>query len=196
MLQVPWRPKSFCVTSDFMPKSVRVSTKKRGRPKTTGKGELIGVRILPPLLKKLDAWINSQVSRPSRPEAIRGFLERGLAGRWNDRSGRKRKAEKASELATRAAERVIDKSMPPEEQQRGTRALITAPQEFREIREDLPKSKTWKRPPPTKCRRLDRPPNEAAARRAMHRKIQIAAALSRRASERRWRCVLERQFFQ
>jgi hypothetical protein len=125
-----------------MPKSVRVNTKKRGRPKMTGKGELIGVRLLPPLLKKLDAWITGQVPRPSRPEAIRGFLKRGLAGPWNDRSAGKRKAEKASELAARAADRVIDRSMPPEEQQRRKRALIKGPKEFREIREDLPKTKS------------------------------------------------------
>src|SRR6185295_3750096 len=100
-----------------MAKSIRVSTKRRGRPKTTGKGELIGVRILPPLLKKLDAWISGQIPRPSRPE-------------------------KASELAARAAEHLVDKSLPPEEQQRRKRALVKGPKEFRDIREDLPKSKS------------------------------------------------------
>jgi|SRR6185437_9150122 hypothetical protein len=124
-----------------MRKSIRVSTKKRGRPTTTGKGELIGVRILPPLLKKLDTWINGQVPRPSRPEAIRGFLERGLAGPWNDRPAGKDKAEKASELAAEAAEHVVDKSLPTKEQQRRKRALIKGPREFRDIREDLPKPK-------------------------------------------------------
>jgi hypothetical protein len=124
-----------------MAKSIRVSTKRRGRPKTTGKGELIGVRILPPLLKKLDAWINGQIPRPSRPEAIRGFLERALAGHPDHRSTVKRKAQRASEMADSAAEAVVDKSMPPEEQQRRKRALIKGPKEFRDIREDLPKLK-------------------------------------------------------
>jgi hypothetical protein len=32
--------------------------------------------------------------------------------------------------------------MPPEEQQRRKRALITGPKEFRDIREDLPKTKS------------------------------------------------------
>ena len=45
-------------------------------------------------------------------------------------------------LADRTAERLVDKSMPPEEQQRRRRALIKGPKEFREIREDLPKDKT------------------------------------------------------
>ena len=123
-----------------MAKSIRVSTKKRGRPKTTGKGELIGVRILPPLLKELDAWIRGQESRPSRPEAIRRFLERGLAPSDHGSKG-KRKAHKASELADRAAEHLVDKSLPLEEQHRRKRALIKGPREFRDIREDQPKPK-------------------------------------------------------
>jgi hypothetical protein len=58
------------------------------------------------------------------------------------RSLGKRKAQKASELANHVADRIVDKSMPPEEQERRKRALIKGPKEFREIREDLPKSKT------------------------------------------------------
>jgi hypothetical protein len=124
-----------------MAKSIRVSTKKRGRPKTTGKGELIGVRILPSLLKELDAWIGDQEPRPSRPEAIRRFLERALARSSHHRSTVKRTDQKASELADRVAEHIVDKSMPLEEQQRRKRALIKGPKEFRDIREDLPKRK-------------------------------------------------------
>ena len=124
-----------------MAKSIRVSTKKRGRPKTTGKGELIGVRILPPLLKELDAWIGRQEPSLSRPEAIRRFLERGLARSSEHPSAGKRKAQTASDLADRAVEQIVDKSMPVEEQERRKRALIKRPKEFREIREDLPKSK-------------------------------------------------------
>jgi hypothetical protein len=44
-------------------------------------------------------------------------------------------------MADSAAEAVVDKSMPPEEQQRRKRALIKGPKEFRDIREDLPKLK-------------------------------------------------------
>jgi metal-responsive CopG/Arc/MetJ family transcriptional regulator len=124
-----------------MANSRRVNAKKRGRPKTTGKGELIGVRILPPLLKELDAWIGGQKPRPSRPEAIRRFLERALARSSNDRSTSKQKAQKASELADHAAEHIVNKSMPPEEQERRKRAIVRGPKEFRDIREDLPKSR-------------------------------------------------------
>jgi hypothetical protein len=53
--------------------------RKRG-PKPTGKGLLIGVRLLPDPLAQLDAWIAAQPDpKPSRPEAIRQLVEKGLA---------------------------------------------------------------------------------------------------------------------
>jgi hypothetical protein len=66
-----------------MAKSIRVNPKKkRGRPVTTGKGTLIGVRILDDPLAALDGWIAKQ-NEPdlTRPEAIRRIVEVGLAGR-------------------------------------------------------------------------------------------------------------------
>ena len=63
-----------------MGKSIRVITKKRrGRPVTTGKGTLIGVRLLDMPLATLDAWIADQ-NEPdlTRPEAIRRLVEIGL----------------------------------------------------------------------------------------------------------------------
>lgn len=62
-----------------MGKSIRVITKKRrGRPVTTGKGTLIGVRLLDEPLSALDEWIEKQADEPSRPEAIRRLVELGL----------------------------------------------------------------------------------------------------------------------
>lgn len=64
-----------------MKKSIRASTKKRGRPRTTGKGEQIGVRILPDMMRPLDRWIASQPKpQPTRPEAIRVALRDWLTG--------------------------------------------------------------------------------------------------------------------
>jgi hypothetical protein len=63
-----------------MAKSIGVITKKRrGRPVTTGKGTLIGVRLLDDPLTSLDVWIAKQ-KKPdlSRPEAIRRLVEAGL----------------------------------------------------------------------------------------------------------------------
>jgi hypothetical protein len=64
-----------------------LSRKKRG-PAPTGKGTLIGVRLQPPTLARLDDWIAMQEDRPSRPEAIRRLttamlqiLDKDCAGR-------------------------------------------------------------------------------------------------------------------
>jgi hypothetical protein len=63
-----------------MGKSINVITKKRrGRPVTTGKGMLIGVRLLDDPLAALDGWIAKQREPDlSRPEAIRRLVELGL----------------------------------------------------------------------------------------------------------------------
>jgi len=48
---------------------------------------------------------------------------------------------RAQELATKAIEKIIDPSAPPEERAQRRRRLTKGPQEFREDRVDLPKSK-------------------------------------------------------
>jgi hypothetical protein len=51
-------------------------TKTRGRPKTTGKGDLVGVRLQPSVIEKIDCWIARQPSpKPTRPEAIRRMVD-------------------------------------------------------------------------------------------------------------------------
>lgn len=45
---------------------------------TTGTGQMIGVRLQPDQLGKLDAWADAQPDKPSRPEAIRRLVEKGL----------------------------------------------------------------------------------------------------------------------
>jgi hypothetical protein len=61
-----------------MGKSIRVSTKKRraGRPKTTGKGLLVGLRWHEPLLGQIDEW--AQSNNVTRAEAIRRLVEQAL----------------------------------------------------------------------------------------------------------------------
>jgi len=52
--------------------------RKPGRPPTTGTGQLLGVRAHPPLIKRIDAWAAKQDDKPSRAEAMRRLIERGL----------------------------------------------------------------------------------------------------------------------
>lgn len=61
-----------------MAKNTVITRKKRG-PAPTGKGQLVGVRVLPPLMAKLDGWIGKQDDSPTRPEAIRRLVEKGLS---------------------------------------------------------------------------------------------------------------------
>ena len=119
-----------------MSKSIRGIKRKRGRPKTTGSGIQIGARWQSAELDTIDTWRKRQEDQPSRGNAIRRLVQLALATRTT-----KRKAQKASELATRTVERIVDKSMPAEEQERRKRALIKGPKEFRDIREDQPKTK-------------------------------------------------------
>ena len=125
----------------FMKPQSLVPKKKRG-PAPTGQGIQIQVRIQPEKLSQLDRWIADQKGKLSRPEAIRRIVERTLAHFSRPKGVSKKKAQKASDLASRAADRIVDKSIPPEEQQRRKRALIKGPKEFRDIRGDLPESET------------------------------------------------------
>jgi hypothetical protein len=59
-----------------MTKSISDNTKRtRGRPVTTGKGTLVGVRLTAFQLAELDAWISKQSASMTRPEAIRAMME-------------------------------------------------------------------------------------------------------------------------
>lgn len=76
-----FRPACFGVITKFMAKSIRDNKKSRGRPKTTGTGTLIGVRLQPDALARLDAWAAKQEGEISRPEAIRLLIEAALKRR-------------------------------------------------------------------------------------------------------------------
>jgi hypothetical protein len=61
-----------------MPKQTVLAKKKRG-PAPTGKGVQVVVRMQPPELSELDAWIACQSDNPSRPEALRRLMEQALS---------------------------------------------------------------------------------------------------------------------
>jgi hypothetical protein len=56
------------------------TTKKRGRPVTTGKGTQVGTRWQDDHLKQIDDWRRKQEDKPKRSEAIRRLVEIGLGG--------------------------------------------------------------------------------------------------------------------
>jgi hypothetical protein len=116
--------------------------KRRGRPKTTGRGKGVLIRLHRPQIAPLDKWIAAQPDQPSRPEAIRRLVERALAREAAKRPLSKKTVRKASQLAAREIDTIADKSLPVVERQQRKRRLIRGPSEFRDIRSDLPKSKS------------------------------------------------------
>ena len=115
--------------------------KKRGRP-ATGTGRTVGVRVRPELSAQIEGWRAQQRPIPSEPEAIRRLVELGLTVKTSaspvDKPGRRMRAR---ELATKAIEKIIDPSAPPEERAERRRRLTRGPAEFREDRVGLPKAK-------------------------------------------------------
>jgi hypothetical protein len=77
----------------------------------------------------------------SRSEAIRRLVELGLTVEMSIKQPSSLKTARAKELATKAIEKIIDPSVPPEERAQRRRRLTKGPLEFREARLDLPKTK-------------------------------------------------------
>jgi hypothetical protein len=125
-----------------MKESISVNKKSRGRPKKTGGPyPVTAVRLPPALGAEVDNWARSQTDMPTRSEAIRRLVEIGLTvpskARKQSRSG----ADRAKDLATKAVEGIIDRSVQTEERTRRRRQLTKGPTEFREDRVDQPKAK-------------------------------------------------------
>lgn len=68
----------FSDNAKFMSKSISVNKKSRGRPVSTGTGQLVGVRMLPDQLAQVDAWAVKQPDKPGRPEAVRRLVATAL----------------------------------------------------------------------------------------------------------------------
>jgi Arc/MetJ-type ribon-helix-helix transcriptional regulator len=122
-----------------MAKSIAVKPK-RGRP-ATGRDPFVGIRLPATLIESIQAW-SEKNDAASRSEAIRRLVELGLEIKTTTRpvskSGRRLRAR---DLATKAIEKMIDPSAPPEERAHRRRRLTKGPTEFREDRIDLPKAK-------------------------------------------------------
>ena len=117
----------------------KIRPKGRGRPATTGKGVLVGLRCHPPFLQAIDGWREREEGKPSRPAAIVRLAELGLATTGSVGRPSAKAAAKASALAAKEIDRMADQSIPHEERASRKRRLLKGPTEFRDIREDHPK---------------------------------------------------------
>jgi hypothetical protein len=87
-------------------RSVTVRKKKREAP-PSGEGTVIGLRLEPGALARVDRWAASQKDHPSRPEAVRRLVELGLG--IGQRAGvRTNKAAQAAEMASHEIDRLGD----------------------------------------------------------------------------------------
>lgn len=124
-----------------MGKSISASTKRRGRPVTTGTGTTIGVRMLDDRIAALDAWIAKQKEPElSRPEAIRRLVELGLTVKTRSAPSERQRAALA-DLASKAIDSLTAGTPDNNEKTSRKRRLIKGPEEFREVRVDRPKAR-------------------------------------------------------
>ena len=63
-----------------MKRSIPVIQRKRG-PVPTGKTPVTSMRLAPELAARIDKWAAKQKDAPSRSEAIRRLVEKGLGGK-------------------------------------------------------------------------------------------------------------------
>src|SRR5262249_28901721 len=113
--------------------------KKKRRPPPAGEGTLIGLRLEPAALARVDRWAASQQDDPSRAEAVRRLLEFGLGIAQRARL-RTKKAAQAAEMASHEIDRLGDPSATDEERQLRKRRLIRGPRELRDLRRNRPKA--------------------------------------------------------
>ena len=119
-------------------RSVTKRKKKRGAP-PAGEGALIGLRLEPEALARLDRWAASQKDDPSRAEAVRRLVELGLAIARRARV-RTKKAAQAAEMASHEIDLLGDPLATDEERQLRKRRLIKGPKEFQDLRRNRPKA--------------------------------------------------------
>jgi hypothetical protein len=105
------------------------------------RNHIFQMRVSREFLRSIDKWRKKQQDEPSRAEAIHRLIEQALERTPRTHATPPAKARKAMEIASQVIDKVADKSVPPEEQQRRKRALIKGPKEFRVIRGNQPTKK-------------------------------------------------------
>jgi|SRR6476620_6473148 hypothetical protein len=125
-----------------MRKSIRdIAKKSRGRPKTTGLGTGVLVRMHDQL-GALDAWIDKQ-NEPglTRPEAIRRLVELGLTVKSGPKQTSRVGAGRANAMAGKQLDELVDASASADQQATRKRRLLSGPEEFQSVRIDRPAKK-------------------------------------------------------
>jgi hypothetical protein len=124
-----------------MRKSNKVLPKKtRGRP-PTGRDPVTAIRLSAELRQTVDAWAAKQADEPGRSEAIRRLVELGLTVHTKGRSPSEDQKLRAREMAGKAIDKMTDTTAAPDDQAARKKRLLKGPEDFREVRVDLPGKK-------------------------------------------------------
>jgi hypothetical protein len=119
----------------------KVRPKKRRGRLATGKEPLVGVRLPPELIERIDIWAKRE-GAATRSDALRRLVDQSLTATYRSYAARSHGgASRARELAVRELDRLGDKSAMIDEQQKRKRRLVKGPEEFRDLRGDQPKAK-------------------------------------------------------
>ena len=111
--------------------------KQRGRA-PTGQDPVTAIRLSAQLRAKIDGWARKQPDAPARSEAIRRLVEHALAGSPSAQPQRSPAARsRATTLASKQLDQLIDPAAPDEERQQRKRRLLKGPGEFRELRDKV-----------------------------------------------------------
>jgi len=97
------------------------------------------MRLSDEFISAVDAW--AEAHDIGRSEAVRRLVELGLTVKTKAKQPAAARAARAKELATKAIDKIVDPSAPPEERAQRRRRLTKGPTEFREARIDQPKAK-------------------------------------------------------
>jgi Arc/MetJ-type ribon-helix-helix transcriptional regulator len=122
-----------------MKKSIKVASKKRGRPPSGGRDPGVHIRLPEEMLKVIDAL--SKSDDISRSEAIRRLVELGLTVKGRPRQPSKARAETASAMASDQLDQLVDQSASTEQRANRKRRLLKGPEEFQSVRVDRVKQK-------------------------------------------------------
>ena len=98
------------------------------------------MRLSDEFIAKVDAWAAKQDDQPRRTEAIRRLVELGLTAKTRSAPSERQRAALA-DLASKAIDSLTVGTVDGDEKASRKRRLIKGPEEFREHRVDLPKSK-------------------------------------------------------
>ena len=100
---------------------------------------MMSLRMPKELTAAVEGWAVHQPDKPARSEAFRQLVERGLAASALTVPPSPQASAKAAAMVGKEVDRLLDQSVPIEEQASRKRRLLKGPKEFRDFREDHPK---------------------------------------------------------